>query len=334
MIICVCGGGNLGHVVTGFLAAEGGNEVRLLTRRPQQWCNQITIDTPDGRQLIGNVDMITADAKAATANADIILLCVPGFSIHEVLCSISPFVTPKSCVGSIVSSTGFFFQALSLLPKDTPLFGFQRVPFIARTTVYGHSAQLLGYKPLLNVAIERHEDKERLRIVLQQLFHTPVKLLKNYYEASLTNSNPLLHTSRLFTMWRDWHEGIVYKKQCQFYSDWTCEASHIYLCMDEEFQRLLSLLPITPGSIPTVLDYYESDTTPSLTEKLRSIEAFKGILAPMKKVEGGYVPDFSSRYFKEDFPFGLEIVRRLAVEKHLPTPVIDEVCMWGRSVMC
>jgi opine dehydrogenase len=333
MIICVCGGGNLGHVVTGFLAAEGGNEVRLLTRRPQQWCNQITIDTPDGKQLVGNVALITDDAKAATADADIILLCVPGFSIHDELCRIRPYVTPKSCVGSIVSSTGFFFEAMKLLPEEVTLFGFQRVPFIARTTVYGHSAQLLGYKPSLNVAIEHGEDKERLRKVLQQLFHTPVNLLGSYYEASLTNSNPLLHPSRLFTLWHDWHQGIVYENQCQFYSDWTDEASDVYIGLDREFQHLLSLLPVTPGSIPTVLDYYESHDSPSLTRKLRSIEAFKGILAPMKQVEGGFVPDFGSRYFKEDFPFGLDIVRRLAVEKHLSTPIIDDVCQWGRAVM-
>ena len=32
--VCICGGGNLGHVVTGFLAANGDCEVSLLTRHP------------------------------------------------------------------------------------------------------------------------------------------------------------------------------------------------------------------------------------------------------------------------------------------------------------
>ena len=75
--------------------------------------------------------------------------------------------------------------------------------------------------------------------------------------------------------------------------------------MDREFQQLLQVLPVREGSIPTILDYYESSDAASLTRKLRSIQAFKGILAPMKAVEGGFVPDFSSRYFTEDFPYGL-----------------------------
>ena len=43
----------------------------------------------------------------------------------------------------------------------------------------------------------------------------------------------------------------------------------------------------------------------------------------------GYVPDFRSRYFTEDFPYGLVIIRRLAMEKGIPVPVIDKVYEWG-----
>jgi hypothetical protein len=46
-------------------------------------------------------------------------------------------------------------------------------------------------------------------------------------------------------------------------------------------------------------------------------------------VEGGFVPDFGSRYFTEDFPYGLAIVRRLAQENGVPSPTIDRICEWG-----
>jgi hypothetical protein len=129
---------------------------------------------------------------------------------------------------------------------------------------------------------------------MQQLFRVPVLLLKSYYEVSLTNSNPLLHPARLYTLWSHWHEGIVYPEESLFYEQWTDEASALLIQMDEEFQQLLCALPVTKGSIPTILDYYESTDAPSLTRKLRSIQAFKGIKAPMKQVAGGYVPDFGS----------------------------------------
>ena len=99
--------------------------------------------------------------------------------------------------------------------------------------------------------------------------------------------------------------------------------------MDNELQALLEQLPVCKGSIATVLDYYESCDAASLARKLRSIEAFKGILAPMKEMVGGYVPDFQSRYFTEDFPYGLAIVHRLTHEKGIPSPTIDRIYEWG-----
>lgn len=332
MKICICGGGNLGHVVAGFLAARKDCMVSLLTRRPAQWQQQLTVSTPDGQQLTGRLDRISCEPAEVIADADLVLLCLPGYSIREVLLQIQPFLRVHTPVGSVVSSTGFFFEALELLPSETPLFGFQRVPFIARTTIYGHSAALLGYKPQLSIAIEHASEKEPLRATIERLFRTPVQLLSSYYEASLTNSNPLLHPARLYTLWKDWHEGVVYDSQPMFYEMWTEEASELLIALDCEFFHLLRVLPVREGSIPTILDYYESTDAASLTRKLRSIEAFKGILAPMKAVAGGFVPDFQSRYFTEDFPFGMRIIQQLARQHQVAIPMIDKVLMWGMNV--
>ena len=319
----------MGHVVAGFLAAHGDCEVSLLTRHPERWQQLLEITTPAGTILHGAIGKITSDPQDVIPQADIVLLCLPGFSIREVLQQIAPALTPGTAVGSIVSSTGFFFAAFKILPKDTPLFGFQRVPFISRLKEYGRSADLLGYKPDLSIAIEQTADKEALRATIEKLFRVPVQLLSSYYEVSLTNSNPLLHPSRLYSLWKDWHEGIVYPEQSLFYEQWTDEASRYLIQMDEEFNQLLDVLPITKGSIPTILDYYESHDAASLTRKLQSIQAFKGIKSPMKQVEGGWVPDFESRYFTEDFPYGLQIVQRLAHEHGIKTPMMDKILRWG-----
>ena len=332
MRICICGGGNLGHVVAGFLAAREDCVVSLLTRRPALWQQQLTISTPDGRQLVGRLERISSEPAEVIADADLVLLCLPGYSIQEVLLQICPFLKPRTPVGSVVCSTGFFFEAMERLSPDTPLFGFQRVPFIARTTTYGHSAALLGYKPQLSIAIEHASEKEPLRATIERLFRTPVQLLSSYYEASLTNSNPLLHPARLYTLWKDWQEGVVYDSQPMFYEMWTEEASELLIALDCEFFHLLRVLPVREGSIPTILDYYESTDAASLTRKLRSIEAFKGILAPMKAVAGGFVPDFQSRYFTEDFPFGMRIIQQLARQHQVAIPMIDKVLMWGLEV--
>lgn len=333
--ICICGGGNLGHVVAGYLAAKHNDEVSLLTRHPERWHQTLQITTPEGHTLAGRLSHISAQAAEVVPRADLCLLCLPGFAIGQTLRDIRPYLRPGVPVGSIVSSTGFFFEAMKALDDSTPLFGFQRVPFIARTETYGAKAHLLGYKPSLSMATAHCGDEQSQALARQvsQMFDTPAHLLGSHYEASLTNSNPLLHTSRLYSMWSHWQQGTVYTEVPLFYSDWTDEASALLIAMDGEFMRLLDALHVTPGAIPTVLDYYESTDAASLTRKLRSIPAFKGILSPMKKVGDVFVPDFSSRYFTEDFPYGLAIIHRLAHANSIAAPHIDRVYDWGARML-
>ena len=329
MKICICGGGNLGHVVAGFVAAQKKHEVCLLTRHPERWSQDLTIEAPADTTFVGHLSGLYSEARQAVSDADIVLLCLPGYAIHETLLQIRDYLRPDAAVGSVVSSTGFFFEAMELLPSSQTLFGFQRVPFISRIVDYGHKARLMGYKESLNLAVEHSDQPESLSHVLADMLQTPIHLLGSYYEVSLSNSNPLLHPSRLYSLWKDWHEGVTYDRIPLFYEEWTEEAARLYIEMDNELQVLLEQLPVRKGSIATVLNYYESTDAITLAQKLRSIEAFKGILSPMQKVEGSYVPDFHSRYFTEDFPYGLAIVHRLTHEKGVPSPTIDMIYDWG-----
>ena len=328
MKVCICGGGNLGHVVAGFVAARKGFEVSLLTRHPERWGQQVVVDCPDGT-LTAELAIVSDDVELTVGQADLVLFCLPGFAIRQTLLQIRDALKPRTAVGSVVSSTGFFLQAMEVLPSQVPLFGLQRVPFIARVEEYGHRARLLGYKSSLSMAVEHTTNGEELRQQVEHMLGTPTELLSNFYEVSLSNSNPLLHPSRLYDLWGQWQPGQVSSVVPLFYEEWTESAAEIYMSLDAELQQLLLVLPVRKGSIPSVLDYYESRDAASLAAKLRSIEAFKGIKAPMKAVEGGYVPDFQSRYFTEDFPYGLALVQRLARQHGINTPVTDKLCQWG-----
>lgn len=329
--ICICGGGSLGHVIAGYMAAKEGVQVNVLTQRPDCWNSTIQIHTPEQRVIEGNLFLVTDNAELALKDCSIVLLCLPGYAVREQLEKIKHYVGRETYVGTVFSSTGFFFDALDILGEDVPLWGFQRSPFIARTKKYGESANLLGYKTGHNIAVERCADKEGFRARVEYLFDVPVRLLKNYYEASLTNSNPLLHTSRLYTMFGGENEGRVFPRMILFYEEWTKESAQLLIDMDEEFFRLLEVLPVSEGYLPRILDYYESTDAGSLAMKLSSIQGFKGINSPMKEVEEGWVPDFSSRYFTEDFPFGLRYIWKLAHEKGIDVPNIDKVYEWGMS---
>ncbi|MBP3227958.1 MAG: NAD/NADP octopine/nopaline dehydrogenase family protein [Bacteroidaceae bacterium] len=338
MNICIIGGGNLGHVCAGFLAAQPGTTVTMLSGRPAEWGETIAVADPDGCTLHGRLAAVSNDAATLVPRADLVLLCLPGFALPETLRRIAPYLAESTAVGSVVSSTGFFFFADELLPPATPLFGFQRVPFIARTTRYGHSADLKGYKPQLHLATRHAAQPETLRATLETLFRTPVGLLGSWYEAALTNSNPLLHPARLYDLWHNWHEGETTPRPPLFYEEWTDAAARLYIGMDEEFQQLLRRLGVAPSAVPPVTDYYDSPTPAALAAKLRAIPAFKGIEAPVRNVAPAgtpprYAPDFGSRYFTEDFPYGLRFVCETAARHNVSTPLLDRVYRWGTACL-
>lgn len=327
--VCICGGGSLAHVCAGVLSSQAEVEVKIFTRKPELWSHQLEVTDSRGKVYNGNLNIISNSPEEVLKDCDIVILCLPGFAIEGTLNSIKPYIG-NAIVGSIVCSTGFFFAAHRILGEDARLFGFQRVPYIARTKEYGHTANLLGYKPQLAIAVENVEDNEAFRQLVETLWMTPVKLLGSHYEVSLTNSNPILHTGRLYSMWKDW-DGEVYDHNILFYKEWTNEASQMLIDMDAEFMQLLDVLPVSKGAIPSLLEYYESHDAESLTRKITSIPAFQNITSPMKEVVGGWVPDFESRYFTEDFPYGLKFIVELAKDKNIDCPNLYKVFEWGIS---
>lgn len=328
MRICICGGGALGTVCAGIFTSLENVSVNIYTQHPGNWSKTLKIKDSDSKIFEGLLDIISNNPKIATCNCDIILLCLPGFLIEETLNSIKPYINDSVIIGSIVSSTGFFFQAHNILPPKTKLFGFQRVPFIARIIKYGKEAALLGYKKNLYIATENIEKVENFKQQIEKLFLTPTRILNNFYEACLTNSNPILHTGRLYSMWHTW-EGEVFNNCSYFYKDWDEESSKTIIAMDKEFMNLLDILPVDKKQIPQLLDYYESKDAKSLTLKISSIPAFQSILSPMKQVNNGWIPDFNSRYFTEDFPFGLHYIKALANQYQISIPTIEKVYYWG-----
>ena len=329
MKICICGGGSLGHICAGVFATQFGVELNILSGHPTLWRDEIVVEDPEGKVFKAKLHLVSSDPKEVAMGQDLILFCLPGYLIEKTLREIKPFIG-TAVVGTVFSCTGFFPFAHEILGANAKLFGFQRVPFIARVKEYGHSANLLGYRSSLTVVLENIGDSEAFRAELERLFLTPVALLDSFYEVALSNSNPILHTGRLYTMFRG-REKEVFERNILFYKEWTDEASQLLIEMDAELFCLLDKLGVR--SLPTLLDYYESTDATSLTRKLQSIPAFQTIWSPMKPVVGGWVVDFGSRYFTEDFPYGLRTIHDVAHASRVPCPNIDRVYEWGMNAI-
>ena len=319
-------------MVAGWLAGRAVADVSIYSEHAEKWNDSLTLFLPDGTTLDGRIDKVSSD-PAIVRDSDCVLLCYPGFKIRDALLKIRPHLKKDCYVGTVFSSTGFFFEAPNILPESQPLWGFQRVPFISRVREYGRSASLLGFKPSLDIAVERVDNtaKEAFAAELSRMFDRPVHLLSNYYEASLSNSNPILHPARLYDLFGGENEGKIRPRMVYFYEEWTEHAAQLLIDMDKELFDVLETLPVRKGFLPRILDYYESSDAASLAAKLRSIPAFKGIPAPMVQTEDGWIADWSSRYFTEDFPYGLRYICLLARKNNVEVPLLESILQWGEE---
>ena len=327
--ITVIGGGSLGHVVSCWLADKG-YRISILTRQPEIWNETLTVTYPFGT-IESTLYRVSKRPEEVIPEADVVILTVPGYANRQELESIKPYLKGDCYIGGIFCSSGFFFEALKIIPENIKLWGFQRVPFIARVKDYGNNAMILGTRKELNIAVERatKQEQEAFRKWVENAFGTPTILRNNYLEVSITNSNPILHTARLYTMFHNWTDDVRYDHNILFYEEWTEEAAELMIKMDTELFNILEHLPVDSNYLVPLLEYYESHDAVSLKEKLSSIKGFKGITSPMKEDKLGWYPDFDSRYFTEDFKYSLRYIWELAKKYKLSTPNIDKVYEWG-----
>ncbi|MBR5758834.1 MAG: NAD/NADP octopine/nopaline dehydrogenase family protein [Thermoguttaceae bacterium] len=149
----------------------------------------------------------------------------------------------------------------------------------------------------------------------------------------MTPSNPILHTTRLRTIFNDWREGVVYDYLPLFYEEWNDASSELLIACDEEVQEICRALPeFDLRFVKSLRTHYESYTVDAMTKKISSITAFKGLPTPVVKVEGGFIPDLHSRYFTADFSYGLTIIKQVANFANVQTPHIDATLRWYEKI--
>jgi len=329
--IAIIGGGSQAHILAGFLGSQENVSINILTRRPKDWGKIFTTFDLSDKQYTAELGIISDKPEDVIPQSDLIFFCLPGFAVKEQLIRIRPFVTNNHILGSAFSGTGFFFDVLELFGADVRCFGFQRVPFTGRVKEYGKSATLKGYKPFLAVA-HLNCNEEYLAEQLSELFKVEVRLLNNILEATLSNSNPILHPSRLYVLYKDWYDQKLYDKEELFYENWDDESSKLWIACDGELQAITQTFE-TPVNIETVLSYYGCKDYRSLTTKLRSIKPFMGVKTPMIKVDNGFILNGAYRYFTEDIPYGLVIIKSIAEQTGIETPHINQLIEWGQKVM-
>lgn len=325
MKICVVGAGNIGLALTSVLALQNKHDVVLYTKKSFNPSELVFKDIEAGTEY-ENLNFVTeTDLETALANADYIFCTYPAFLRKDFIDKAAPYISSGSKIGFVPGYGGAEYMCNSLVDKGVTIFGLQRVPFVARQENQKLATILSRKEQLFAAAIPKNQT-DIVCNDLEMLIGIPTVALKEYMAVTLTPSNPLLHLTGLYNVFKDYKEGDYYDRQLMFYAEWNDETSELLLEYDKELQEICSkLAPLNLEEVVSLKEYYESPNAQAMTQKLKSIKAFEVVQVPLCKKDNKYYPDFNSRMFIEDFPYGIAIIKYFAILTNVETPAIDTI---------
>lgn len=329
----IVGGGNIG---TQFAVhcAEKGHEVTIYTSKPELFDMHLNIVDETGAVThAGNIKSSTFDPKEAFCNAELIIVTLPATMMSTIAETIYRYSSSNAVIGVVPGSGGSECAFRKCIERGNTFFGIERVPAIARLIQKGKTVKSTGYRDELHISAFPHQKADECAKLIGSIFDKKTTVIPNYLNLTLMPSNPILHTTRLRTLFNDWHEGVVYKRVPLFYEEWNDASSELLIACDDELQKICRALPeFDLQYVRSLRLHYESMTAQAMTNKISSIPAFKGLSSPTVKVDGGLIPDLHSRYFTADFSYGLSIIKQVAVFACVDTPNIDETLDWYKRI--
>lgn len=333
MKITIVGGGNIG---TQFAVhcAEKGHDVAVYTSKPEVFCKHLSIVDDEGKMTHeGDIAFATNDPEQAFCEADFIMVTMPSTMMNSIAEVIYEHTESTSIIGVVPGNGGSECAFGKCIDRGNVFFGIERVPAIARLVKKGQKVKSTGYRDELHISALPIANAEKCAEMISSIFDMPCKVIPNFLNLTMTPSNPILHTTRLRTLFSDWHPGVTYDSVPLFYEEWDDASSELLIACDEEVQKICRALPeYQLDHVKSLRVHYESPSVEEMTKKISSIQAFKGLTTPTVEVEGGLIPDLHSRYFTADFSYGLTIIKQVADFAGVSTPHIDATMDWYKNI--
>jgi hypothetical protein len=313
MKITIVGFGNIAHALIAYMGAKENIKISILTSSIID-TNSIVLSDNSSKGIIYT---ISSQPSKVIPDSDLILLTTPSHVRFEAIKKIAPFVSQSTIIGAFPGIGGFYDEIQKIFGNDMTVFASQRVPYIARVVERGKEVTAT---PKKSISIAINHNQAYIQELLSGLLDMDVDLLDSFMEVHLTNSNPILHSARLFSLYT---ECYPLSKEVLFYKEWDDNASKVLLQMDEEFMDLIKKLELQ--NISSLKKHYEVQNYQQMTQKLQSIKAFEGIKTPLIKVDNRYIFDINSRYFQEDINHDLLYIIKTANKNLVQLPTINRV---------
>lgn len=333
MKIAVLGSGNIGTLISTQLTLKG-HEIRLYSRKPHLFNEEVILEDTDTDTLQKvKISCVSNDLASVVDHADLIIVSIPSFAIRDLMERVFPLIDSSSKILFYPGTGGVEFYCKEFVEKGGVILGTQRVCSVARLKEYGKHVVTSGKRSEMYIASIPSQYSQEAAKMFSELFDITTHPLPNYLSVTFTPSNPILHTSRLYSLFKDYDLKTGYESIPLFYEQWDLASSEVLVALDAEVQKMCEVLPLDLSGVKSLLVHYESDTAQALTNKITSIQSFKGLTTPSVKKDGMLHPDFDSRYFTADFPYGLLILKAFENICELSTPMMDQVILWYQNLI-
>lgn len=339
MNIGIIGAGNIGTYLAAYISTKENCKVWIHTSKPQSFKESLVL-VDDEKNSYYNVKLhcITSNLEEVVCNCDYILITHPSFMIEKTLKEINKYAKKGTVIGAIPGSGCKEFFIDELLERGCIFFGSQIVPSITRLESYGECVHLKQKNELMKLSIIPHKYSDNVCKTIANLIDIDCSPLDNYLAITLSPSNPTMHPSRLYELFKDYKDGVVYDRNPYFYEEWGNLASDTLLKLDNELEETLDSLnefnDFNRADFEKIKLRFKTSSTEDLTNKIRTATGFKGIRTPMANdASGNYIPDLNSRYFIEDIQFGLCIIKSFSEICVIDTPTIDKVIYWAQNLL-
>lgn len=281
MKITVVGGGNIGTQFAVHSAGKG-HCVRIFTSNPGRFEKHLFIVDKSGNVINeGEIVLATNDPQEAFHDAEMIMITMPPTMMIPLAQIIYEHADPHAIIGFVPGNGGFEFAFRDCIERGNTLFGIDRVPAIARIAERGRTVCCSGYKDKLFVAALPSCHTEECAALIENIYDIPCVRLPGFMALTLTPSNPILHTTRLMTVFRDYEPGVTYDSLPLFYEEWDDASSELLLACDDEIQEICRALPgFGLEYVVSEREFYNADTVEKMTKAIRTEESLRGLTTP------------------------------------------------------
>eukprot|EP00808_Paulinella_micropora_P031035 g44080.t1 len=300
--------------------ASANCKVAILTRRPEDWKEEVTLVNEDLgwlriTEMTCKPDIITSDPAECIPQSDIVWIA--GVPIHhnpELLTKLKPFLKQALeraaaantfvHLGSICTYGGFNWVCRKYLGdlgkhKSLSLFGTQLIPWCCGTKEYGKVGVVFGAKRMLRIVTPKGEDKAGVKALLQPILRQNLRDA-DFLSSTLWPNNPSLHPPILYGLFKDWDGKTPYNADdvpLRIYKEMTDASAKCVAEVDKELNAIVDglrkkfpknkFLQLNYGLKECILENYEDqvgDPADCVT-CIRSNTAFGKHNIPYQKVE-------------------------------------------------